>query len=127
MREKKKVTISINPPPEDGRCECCGKHISELNSYGGPGDPLKGDFTGAKLIKIYRTMAPEGSHSYDISDCLDKDENLDEDKFIEKYSEKDLEKFWFAQQLMDTVEASWECRDCVILGEKDYFKKRSER
>jgi hypothetical protein len=26
--------ININPPPEDGRCDCCGKHISELTPFG---------------------------------------------------------------------------------------------
>jgi hypothetical protein len=36
--------ININPPPSDCRCECCGKHISELKPFGKAGDPLVGDF-----------------------------------------------------------------------------------
>ena len=46
----------INPPLDDGRCYGCGKHISELRPFGGPGNPLDEDFTGALLVKIYRPM-----------------------------------------------------------------------
>ena len=49
--------ISLNPPPDDGRCHCCGRHISELKPFGKAGDPLVGDFEGAYLIKFSR---PEG-------------------------------------------------------------------
>jgi hypothetical protein len=49
---------NINPPPQNGKCECCGKHISELKPFGGPGDPLVGDFTGVYLIKKWRTDGP---------------------------------------------------------------------
>ena len=56
--EKPKLTISINPPPQDGRCEVCGKHASEVKPFGGPGDPLVGDFTGARLLKNFRNIFP---------------------------------------------------------------------
>ena len=36
----------INPPPQDGTCTCCGRHISELKPFGKAGDPLIGDFDG---------------------------------------------------------------------------------
>ena len=48
----------INPPPEDCRCEVCGRHISELTPFGGPGDPLVGDFSGEKLVKTFRIDFP---------------------------------------------------------------------
>ena len=57
---KPKPGININPPPEDGKCDCCGRSIRELKPFGGPGDPLVGDFTGAFLVKGYR---PLGSYS----------------------------------------------------------------
>jgi len=44
----------INAPPEDGRCEVCGRHLSELKPFGGPGDPLVGDFSGELLLKTFR-------------------------------------------------------------------------
>jgi hypothetical protein len=49
---KDKARVSINPPPEDGRCDCCGKHISELKSFGKTGDSLVGDFDGKLLVKV---------------------------------------------------------------------------
>jgi hypothetical protein len=30
---------NINPPPQDGRCDCCGRHISELRPFGDSGEP----------------------------------------------------------------------------------------
>jgi hypothetical protein len=63
---------------------CCGKHISELKQFGGPGDPLVGDFRGAKLVKTFRQEFPN-----------------------------------YAQ-----VGASWECRDCIILPDKEYWKRK---
>jgi hypothetical protein len=39
---KPRPGINLNAPPADGRCDCCGRHISELKPYGGPGDPLVG-------------------------------------------------------------------------------------
>ena len=47
--------ININPPPGNGRCECCGKHISKLTPFGKAGDPLVGYFEGELLVKKFRT------------------------------------------------------------------------
>jgi hypothetical protein len=71
---------NINPPPQDGKCMCCKRHISELKPYGKAGDPLVGDFDGALLVKVWRSEGP-----YTL--CL------------------------------------WLCRDCVVLGRDEYFKK----
>jgi hypothetical protein len=48
----------LNPPPENGRCDCCRRHISELKPFGKAGDPLVGDFEGALLLKTYRREGP---------------------------------------------------------------------
>jgi hypothetical protein len=48
--------IRINPPPNDGKCEVCGRHMSQLDPFGGPGDPLVGDFSGELLVKRYRRV-----------------------------------------------------------------------
>lgn len=79
-----KPTILINPPPSDGRCVCCGKGPKELKPFGGPGDPLVGNFKGALLVKTFR------------------------------------EEFSYYGQ----VGASWECRDCIILPNEEYRKKK---
>lgn len=79
-----KTKILINPPPQDMKCECCGKHIDELKPFGKEGDPLKGDFNGSKLVKIFRGYDTEHGRN---------------------------------------VYASWECRDCIILNEDDYYNR----
>jgi len=66
--------ISFNPPSQDGRCECCGKHINEL-------EPFEKDcsFGGAYLFKSFRpvTLIPECQEYYgpdsslECRDCID--------------------------------------------------------
>ena len=187
MAKKKKPVIHINPPPSSARCECCLRHISEIKAFGGKGDPVRGDFSGAKLVKNFRAMAykesdkiwnikdmwikgkkltkkemkeykeledkqrvPEKNYKGEIMkncykvniDLLSEPEkkrfrelqtkhydsykHLDEDKFVKKYGEKALKDYYFRDQLENTVEASWECRDCIILYGKEFYKKREE-
>ncbi len=62
--------ILINPPPNDGKCMICGRHVRDLEAFGGPGDPLVGDFSGAKLIKQYREQLPDYiTSSWECRDC----------------------------------------------------------
>ena len=49
----------INPPPMDGRCERCMRHMSAIPPYGPPGDPLIGDFSDMKLVKFHFTEVAE--------------------------------------------------------------------
>jgi len=98
------TTIAINPPPKDRCCECCGRHTSELKPFGKEGDPLVGNFDGALIIKTFRPMA------------LPKSE-----KELNELPEEDRDLY---EQVMNTISASWECRDCVVLFADDYFKKK---
>jgi len=66
----------VRPPPGDLRCEVCQRPPGELSPFGGPGNPLSGDYSGAVLVKRRRTKGLLGS--------------------------------------------SWECRDCVVLGDDEY-------
>jgi len=68
----KQKTILINPPPSDGRCEGCGKHISKLKPFGGAGDPLVGDFNGAILLKTYREYMGCVGASWECRECIVK-------------------------------------------------------
>jgi rubredoxin len=128
--------ILINPPPSDARCEVCGRHKKELKTFGKAGDPLVGDFDGAYLVKNFRSMAIRGQEPYNTEGLWIKPQTthnphnwaiLDEEKFIEKYGEKALSDYYFYDQLTSTVSASWECRDCIILDEKEYFKAIEQR
>ena len=63
--------LIINPPPDDRRCAICRRHVDELASFGGPGDPLVGDFSGAKLVKHWREDYPGCvGASWDCRDCI---------------------------------------------------------
>jgi len=111
------VNISINPPPTDKCCECCGKNIKELKPFGKEGDPLVGNFEGALLLKTFRTMALETKEVNDFDKTYTTEPEMIKKYGIEKYNE-----LLFRSQLEGTVEASWECRNCIILSEEDYFK-----
>ena len=108
-----KKTISINPPPQDGNCYRCGKNVKDLKPFGKAGDPLVGDFDGALLVKTFRTMGPN-------DEKLNKElkEVKDWDKFF-KENPKKAEQLSFYDQLRNTVSASWECRDCIILDDDE--------
>ena len=63
--------ILINPPPEDGKCMICGRHVGELKAFGRAGDPLLGDFSGAKLVKTWREDYPGYTKSsWECRDCV---------------------------------------------------------
>lgn len=66
-----KRKILINPPPENGQCMICGRHVQELEAFGGPGDPLLGDFSGAMLVKMFREDYPgDITPSWECRDCV---------------------------------------------------------
>ena len=109
--------IAINPPPADKCCMHCGKHIDQLAPFGGAGDPLVGDFTGAKLVKTFRGMCPTMPEYEEILGRIfvsgEEDNHLAE---IEaEVGVERVEAAMLYDQVHNTVSASWECRDCIIL------------
>jgi hypothetical protein len=76
-------SISINPPPADGKCQGCGRSLEELKPFGKAGDPLVGDFDGELLVKRWRRMIPydydQTASSWECRNCivLDGEEILD--------------------------------------------------
>lgn len=64
------LKVIINPPPNDRCCECCGRHVDRLKPFGGPGDPLNGDFKGAYLVKTFRGFMGTTSASWECRDCI---------------------------------------------------------
>jgi hypothetical protein len=125
---KLKPGTNINPPPPDGRCDCCGKHISELKPFGGPGDPPVGDFTGAFLVKGYRSLGFYDEKAEKAQEeamrCYKADgfENS-LDWLIDKYGRKKGEDIYYANEGYYQVGSSWECRDCKVLNDEEYFEK----
>jgi hypothetical protein len=138
MESKEKATIHINPPPQDRRCECCGRHISELKPFGKAGDPLVGDFEGALLLRNFRTMIDSEAWSKEPIEVEfqrlyklygDKPEIYDKvmEELAKKFTPKEVENWEFGNQLTSTVGASWECRDCFILYGTEFYDKRDKR
>lgn len=90
MKTKTKTKIFINPPPSDARCEVCRKHVKDLKAFGGAGDPLVGDFKGAKLVKTFRGEQCVGA-SWECRDCIvlsDKAYREYKDKTYREYKDK---------------------------------------
>jgi hypothetical protein len=130
-----KGRIIINGPPEDGRCQCCGKHISELKPFGGPGDPLAGDFTGAYLIKMFRLEFPIDNREAwtAVTEVVWKGNgelvmgNELLELLIARHGTKKGQEYyewWINYDYL--VGKSWECRDCVCLDDFEYFDKFEE-
>ena len=126
--------ININPPSPYRRCECCGRHISELQPFGKAGDPMVGNFEGQLLIKKLRPMGPYDQESETawaeamkhFADIGDKDRDPLE-WMIQKYGKEKGEHFYWADQLYSQSNKSRECRDCAVLDEDEYFEKLKER
>ncbi|MGO9017767.1 MAG: hypothetical protein ACLQVJ_05370 [Syntrophobacteraceae bacterium] len=119
----------INPPPSDRRCDCCGRHLSELKPYGKAGDPLVGDFENALLVK---TWVAECGPYEDLDNLLEEyfgdckneeDANQAKAIIIEKYGEKKMEDLDFYMMLRGSVHSVRLCRDCVILDKPELYER----
>lgn len=130
MTKKQKTVISINPPPQDLKCECCGRHISKLKPFGKAGDPLVGDFDGQLLLKMFRAMTWHREEWDKILEevyeqCRNTESWEDfESDLIKHVGKKKAQTLIGYDQLVNTVEASWECRECIVLYGKEFFEKR---
>jgi hypothetical protein len=111
--------LLINPPPQNGKCEQCGKHTSELKPF-----ESDNNSDGALLMKTFRSMdenldiTAESIDLYNkIQDEYKYDETTKTDNIKElelKYSPELVDVSFQFGQLQGTVYASWECRDCII-------------
>jgi len=102
--------LNLNAPPADGKCQCCGRHITELKPFGNSSDPL---FCGAFLIKIFRPEWFLGPAQLDV--VYESSERLPDDPNV-----------WVVPsfEFFNGCEVSWECCDCVGLNNTEYFKKK---
>ena len=113
----------IDPPPEDGKCQCCRKHVSELKPYDNPEHP---EFVGIYLFRTFRRGLPyneEAERALDEAEQNCKEGQSPRQWLIEKYGEEKGNDLNIQGNGSSTVSASWECRDCIILDEKEYFEK----
>ena len=129
---KLKLGENINPPHPDGKCDCCGRHIRELRPFGGHGDPLDDDFTGALLVKTYRPMGPyveEAEKAVGEANKCYKSDGLVNDFawMVDKYGEKKADELDAADWYHCSVLSHWECRDCVVMDMDKYFEKLEQK
>lgn len=122
----------INPPPRDGKCDCCGKHISELKPYGKAGYPLVGDFDGVLLLKRFRQDGPYSEKAEKAVKEADKhyanEGYKDPLEWIKnKYGSEEGEKLFYSYMLYCQTSKSWECRDCAVLDGDEYWKIKDRR
>jgi len=127
---KIEARVNINPPPEDGRCHCCGRHISKLTPFGKAGNPLVGDFDGELLVKKWRAVGPydekaEKALKY-VEKIMEKQGCAGEyplDWMIKIYGKEKGERYLFTVEAFSQVGSSWECRDCAVLEGDEYFEQ----
>jgi len=126
-KENSGAKRAINPPSDDERCWVCGRSVSELTPFGGPGDPLEDDFTGELLVKTSRPAYPYVAEAGEAWERAEKETNCEVDPlpwFIETYGEGKGKRLYYEGQLQGWMGSSWECRDCIILDDDEYFEKR---
>ena len=124
--------LYINPPPLDGRCECCGKHISELKPFGAGQHLAPGDCDGALLVRGSRPDARYDEHvARAFEEALKRyaTEGYEYPKgwLIQKYGKEEGEWIDFHSQRQDTLSSVWQCRDCAALEDDEYFERRRIR
>ena len=125
MDEETCKKIIINPPPLDNRCECCRRHVDELKPFGGPGDPLVGDFTGQLLVKTFHYDFPEYELPSEYSGYLKKDGAIDEQKFVAKFGQEEYESVINGLAgAWNIISSYWLCRDCILIEDRDEFCKK---
>jgi hypothetical protein len=125
---------NLNPPPMDGRCECCGRHISELRPFGKVRHPIFGEVKGALLIKRWRKLQPHDARpkivhgemfvKWPAGTILENGMKY----LIEQSGDgqaKEIRLYHFSGE--HKVGSSWECRDCIDLDEDDYLEKLRQR
>ena len=123
-----KLIFYIDRPPWHIRCFCCLRHIDELDAFGGPGDPLVGDFTGAKLVRIYRSWCP---HNEEFERILDEaKEKYLADGFangdawiVAKYGKEMALEIETYTEEVGYIRKNFECRDCIVLDDNEFYEK----
>jgi hypothetical protein len=50
-----------------------------------------------------------------------------DEEFCLRLSPDDYQQYGFADQVCNTVESSWECRDCFILSDEDFYAMRDKK
>jgi hypothetical protein len=123
---KERYLDSLDPPE---KCDCCSRNLGELSPFT-EDDPVMNHFNGKLLARRYRIGAPPTEGVNKMADelfgnCITVQDLIkSQKKIIQEYGMEEGYKLWtFTFFLDDLFKHSWECRDCIILDTKQYFKK----
>lgn len=116
-------------------CDCCGKKMTELKPFGGPDDPrpiAEGSeeyFRGKLLVRRDRPALPYDEEAVKaIEEALEEMRKHGQDDvhpfLIAKWGKEKGEEFSFYCSAQ-SISGSWECRDCFMLDEKEFFITRA--
>ena len=124
--------FNMNLPPEDGCCNCCDRHVKELKQHVNADDSLPGDFGRKLFVKRYRRSTPydeKAEKAYKRAKRQIKKEGKSGDDplvmMIRIFGKEDGEKFYWSYQSFNKIDINWECRDCGILNEDEYFERKN--
>ncbi|MBA7697479.1 hypothetical protein ES703_106144 [subsurface metagenome] len=124
LKPRPGIRCIINPPPSDGRCRCCGRHLTELRPF---------DFDGALLVKMFRAHSPPDEEldaiweKYTWNCDSGDDYRKAKEKMIQELGEEKAELVETYAHARATSYPSWECRDCFFLDSQTYHEKIYER
>lgn len=127
LASKKYLPISL-PPPDD-RCEVCRKHTSKLKPFGGREDPLVDELRGEILVMTWR---PDGPYSKEAQKAWKEAKravgNVSESDDLlrwltTRYGKRKGKRLYDLRRVRRRSWASWECRDCIVLSDDEYFEK----
>jgi hypothetical protein len=104
--------VNINPPPKDGRCYCCGRHISELEPFERDNDDFPFGFGGSYLVKTWRPAGPynaEAAHAVRESERRYSEEGYDRslEWLIDAYGREKGVQMKYAVEAWETSCADW--------------------
>jgi len=121
------------------RCEVCGKQISELKPFSDEkfADLIKKGLLKkhTRLVKIFRPLGPpveEAGRTWEEAEkVFNEMSGLDactwfQSWFISRYGKERGHELLTATNLYGIKELVWQCRDCALLDENEYFEKRAE-
>jgi len=128
-----KELVRFFAPPHDGRCKACGKHISQLKPFGGPGDPLDGDFSGELLVMRWRHLCRYDETVEAAEKAWQEAEKSVPDQkdiipwLISKYGEDEADNIFGLCEVYAMILPRWECRDCIGLSDEESFEAFDKR
>jgi hypothetical protein len=121
---------SINGPPADEKCDCCGRHISELEPFEEYEEFFSFLFDGQFLEKRYRPSGPYVAEAdravNEAEEHLANPGHKDQDVLEwmrKKYGKEKGKNLYFSYMAYTQFGSSLECKDCFYLGLDEYWEK----